>query len=186
MMEKLMAFTDYFRKIPVVFLVAIVCMLGIVLFIPEEYANILAVDGFRNEYRVFLGPVFLLTISLSVVRVFDYFVQAHNQRQKLKEMQKTLHNLTPEEKGYLVSYIKGKKNTVYVGMEDGIMAGLHSKGITYLATNMGDILDGFAFNLHPWARDYLEQNSHLLNGYAGFPMTPSQKLNSTYYGLLNK
>lgn len=178
MMDKLTGFADYFRKIPAAFLVAIVSVLGLILFLPEEYAKTLAVDGFRNEYRVFLGPAFLLTLSFCAARILNFFIQGHRQKQKAKKRQKALHNLTPEEKGYLVSYIEGQQNTVNVGMDDGVMAGLRSKGITYLAANMGDLLNGFAFNLQPWAREYLDQNPHLLDGYVGSPMTPRQKLYS--------
>ncbi|MDB9952014.1 superinfection exclusion B family protein [Porticoccaceae bacterium] len=178
MLEKLTGFAEYFRKIPAAFLVAIVSVLGLILFLPEEYAKTLAVDGFRIEYRVFLGPALLLTVSFCAARVFNFFIQVYRQKQALKRLQEALHSLTPEEKGYLIPYIEGKQNTVNVGMDDGVMAGLRSKGIIYLAANMGDLLNGFAFNLQPWARDYLEKNPHLLDGYAGGPMTPRQKMHS--------
>ena len=55
-MEKLTGLVDYFRKIPAVFLVAIVSVLALILFLPEETAKTLAVDGFRDKYRVYLGP----------------------------------------------------------------------------------------------------------------------------------
>ena len=179
-MEKLTGFADYFRKIPAAFLVAIVSVLGLILFLPEEYAKTLAVDGFRNEYRVFLGPAFLLTLSFCAARIFNFFMQGYRQKQALKKRQQALHNLTPEEKGYLIPYIEGQQNTVNVGMDDGVMAGLRSKGITYLAASMGDLLHGFAFNLQPWAREYLEKNPRLLDGYVGGPMTPRQKLHSRW------
>ncbi|VEN74871.1 Superinfection exclusion protein B [Candidatus Desulfarcum epimagneticum] len=176
MMDKLTSFTDYFRKIPAAFLVAIVTVLGLILFLPENYAKIVAVDGFRNKYRVYLGPAFLLTLSFCVARIFIFIMQGQAQRKALKIKQEYLHRLTPEEKGYLVPYIDGQQNSVYVGMEDGVMSGLRAKGITYLAANMGDVLNGFAFNLQPWAREYLESNHHLLDGHAGRPRTPQQRI----------
>jgi len=176
MMDKLTGLTDYFRKIPAAFLVAIVCVLALILFIPNELAKTLAVDEFRNKYRMFLGPAFLLTVSFSVARIFMFFLNGHYQRKSLKAKQESLHKLTPEEKGYLIPFIKDQQNSVYVGMDDGIMAGLRAKSITYLAVNMGSVLDGFAFNLQSWARDYLEMNPNLLKGYAGQPKTPQQKL----------
>ena len=180
MMDKLTSFADYFRKIPAAFLVAIVSVLGLILFLPESYAKIVAVDGFREQYRVYLGPVFLLTLSFSIARVFMFFMQGHNQRKALKAQQESLHKLTPEEKGYLAPFIFGQQNSINVGMDDGVMAGLRSKGITYLAANMGSMLDGFAFNLQPWARECLEKNHNLLEGHAGQPMTPQQKLHSRW------
>ncbi|WP_417536780.1 super-infection exclusion protein B [Methylophaga sp.] len=178
MMEKLTGLADYFRKVPAAFLVAIVTVLGLILFLPENYAKVVAVDGFRNEYRVYLGPAFLLTLSFCVARVFIFVMHGQALRKALKKKQQSLHKLTPEEKGYLIPFIQGQQNSVYVGMEDGVMSGLRAKGITYLAANMGDMLRGFAFNLQPWAREYLESNPHLLDGYSGQPMTPQQKLHA--------
>lgn len=180
MIEKLTEFADYFRKVPTAFLVAIISAVGLILFLPEDHAKILAVDDFRNEYRVFLGPAFLLTLSFCAARIFNFFKQRYRKKHALKKRQQALHSLTPEEKGYLIPYIEGLQNTVNVGLDDGVMAGLHSKGITYRAANIGSLLDGFAFNLQPWAREYLEKNPHLLNGYVGEPMTPHQKLYSRW------
>lgn len=73
-------------------------------------------------------------------------------------------------------YIIEKKSSVYVGLEDGVMSSLQSKGITYKASSHGDVLNCFAFNLQPWAREYLENNVQLLNNYVGEPLTPQQKL----------
>lgn len=98
MIDKLTAFSDYFIKIPAAFLVAIISVLGLILFLPEEYSKTLAVDGFRNEYRVFLGPAFLLTLSFCAARLFHFLMQGYRQRQTLKKRQAVLHNLTPEEK----------------------------------------------------------------------------------------
>ncbi len=174
-MEKLTEFAEYFRKIPAAFLVAILSVLGLILFLPEDYARTVAVDGFRNEFRVYIGPAFLLVLSFCAARIFTFFMQGHNQRKATKARQEILHSLTPEEKGYLIPYIQNQQNTVHVGMDDGIMAGLRSKSITYLAANVGDLLNGFAFNLQPWARQYLEENPHLLDGYVGQPQTPRQR-----------
>lgn len=177
-MDKFTAFAEYFRKIPAAFFVAVLTVLGLVLFLPEQYAKILAVDTFRSQYRAFIGPAFLLVLAFGAARLFTWLAGAHTQRKLVKERNELLHKLTPEEKGYLVPYIQNEQNSVYVGMDDGVMAGLRKKGVTYLAANMGDLLNGFAFNLQPWAREYLQSNLQLLDGYAGQPMTPRQKLHA--------
>jgi len=180
MLDKITGFADYFRKIPAVFLVAIISVLGMILFLSEETAKILAVEGFREKYRVFLGPALLLTVSFLVARSFTFLRQEYIKKENLKTRKEALHQLTPEEKGYLVPYIEGRKNSIYVGIDNGIMSGLEAKRITYRASSMGNLLDGFAFNLQPWAREYLEENPHLLDGYAGNPVTPRHKLFSTW------
>ncbi|WCD81798.1 super-infection exclusion protein B [Pseudomonas sp. TUM22785] len=179
-MEKITELAEYFRKVPAAFLVAILSVLGLILFLPEGLAKAVAVDNFREEFRIYLGPAFLLVLSFCIARIFTFLMQDHKQKKANKELKDLLHNLTPEEKGYLIPYIIHKQNTVHVGMDDGVMAGLRSKRITYLAANVGDILDGFAFNLQPWARKYLEENQQLLDGYVGEPRTPRQRRGLTW------
>lgn len=179
-MEKWTTIIDYIRKVPVAFLVAILVTFGLVLFVPDKYAQILAIDTFRTQYRIYLGPAFLLLLTLFTARLYTQLAQRYTELKVIQERQKTLHYLTPEEKSYLAEFIYGELNSIYVGMEDGVMAGLRQKGITYLASNVGNVLDGFAFNLQPWARQYLQDNKHLLNGQAGGPRTPQEKLFSRW------
>jgi hypothetical protein len=177
-MGKLTGFADYFRKVPAAFLVAIVTVLALILFLPEEYAKAIAVDSFREQYRVYIGPVFLLTLSFCVARFYMSLMDSYNQKKALKSKQESLRKLTSEEQGYLIPFIAGKKNSIKVGLDDGVMAGLSAKGITYCPTSRGSKLDGFAFNLYPWAREYLDENPNLLDGASGLPMTPQQRMNS--------
>ena len=178
MINKFTGLADYFRKIPAAFLVAISTVLGLILFLPEELAKLVAVDNFREQYRLYIGPAFLLTISFCAARIYTFLIRGYNQKKALKLKQKSLHKLTPNEKGYLVHFVIHQQNSVNVGMDDGVMAGLRSKGITYAPTRIGSALDGFAFNLQPWAREYLDENPQLLDGAEGAPMTPQQKIQS--------
>lgn len=180
MLDKLPSLAEYLRKIPAAFLVAIACALGIVLFASDKVAVTLAVDGFRNAYRVFLGPAFILVVAFLVARICMHVLRVLRSRKTSKLRLEMLHKLTPEEKGYLVQYIHHGANSIYVGMDDGVMGGLQAKGITYRAANMGSVLQGFAFNLQPWAREYLEGNPTLLHGHMGQPKTPREKLHDEW------
>lgn len=175
-MEKWTSIVEYVRKVPLAFVIAVLSSLSLILFAPDQYAKILSIDTFRDQYRVFLGPAFILFFAFTIAKIYTAFADAYAQRSNVKTRRKTLHSLTPEEKGYLVQYIHKRANSIYVGMDDGIMAGLQRKGITYRAANMGSLVDGFAFNLQPWAREYLESNPNLLDGHVGKPLTPRQKL----------
>jgi len=105
MVKILTDLTNYLRKIPAAFLVAIATVLGLILLLPEETAKVLAVAEFREEYRIFLGPAFLLAVSFLVARIFMFLMQGYTEKQNLKSRQDALHHLTPEEKGYLAPYI---------------------------------------------------------------------------------
>ena len=175
-MEAFTKLADYFRKIPPAFLLAIATILGLIRFLPEEMAKTLAVYEFRIKHSIWIGPTFWLAVVFLVVHLFIYLKQKYSQGQQLKNMQKQLHQLTPEEKGYLLPYIKEQRNTIYVGPEDGIMNGLVAKGIICRISDSGTLTEGFPFNLESWAREYLVINTNLLDGHSGEPKTPVKKL----------
>ncbi|HDX7635700.1 TPA: superinfection exclusion B family protein, partial [Escherichia coli] len=104
-MDVITGVAEFFRKVPAAFLVAITCVLGLILFLPDSLAVKVAVDGFRNEYRIFIGPAFLLSVSYLVARVYLSFYDLLGERQAKKVRTSYLEKLTAEEKGYLKSYI---------------------------------------------------------------------------------
>lgn len=92
--------------------------------------------------------------------------QKSRKSRKLMELRKAdLVNLTPNEKAYLAPYIFGEETTQYFLMEDGIKGSLEARNILYRASNMGDMVNGWAYNIQPWARDHLRNNPHLLEGF---------------------
>ena len=176
MIDKLTSITEFLLKIPAALLAAFIVTISIILFVPEDTAKTLSVDGFREQYRVFLGPAFILFVAIASARLIQIPISAWKTKKLLIKRQEALHNLTPQEKGYLTVYILGQQNTINVGVNDGVMCGLVSKRITYLASTTGTTLDGFPFNLSDWARKYLNANPHLLEGAVGSPRTPQQLL----------
>ncbi len=126
-MEKLTGFVDYFRKIPAPFLVAIVTVLALILFSSEQYAKMLAVDGFREQHRGYLGFAFLLSVGYAAARIYMFFMQGHKQRKTKKAKGESLHRLTPEEKGYLLTFIEEKQTSIYVSLSDGVMGWLQKE-----------------------------------------------------------
>lgn len=176
MLEKLTAFTESLLKIPAALLVALIATISIILFVPESIANTLSIDGFREQFRVYLGPSLLLLIAIACVRLAQLPINIWKAKKLHAQRQETLHNLTSQEKGYLSKYIIDDQNTINVGANDGVMAGLVHKRIVYLASQTGNISDGFPFNLHDWARKYLKENPPLLEGAIGSPRTPDEIL----------
>ncbi len=157
--------------LPVSFLVSIAMVLGLILFSSAEIANTLSVDEFRMKYRAYLGPAFLVTVFLLFSRLCSIGARKYRGWRNLKRTQKLLHQLTPEEKGYLVPYILGQTNTIHARLDDGIIGGLLMKRVVFRVGDVGYLNGENPFNLQPWARNYLEQNPHLLDGHQG-ELTP--------------
>ena len=174
-MKKVTDLSEYFRKIPVPFLVAIISVLSLILFLPETVAKILAVDDFRNQFRVFLGPAMLLAITFLIARIYIFIRAGFIKKREIRDHQQILHKLTSAEKGFLVRFMSGE-NTLYVGIDDGVMGGLIAKRVAYRSSQVGNYIDGFAHNLQQWAREYLEQHPELLDGATEPPKPPSERL----------
>jgi len=173
-MHKIVALcVKYLREIPTYFLIAPTAILGLTLFLPEHLAKALALAEFRAEYRVFIGPAFWLAFSLLVGRLFSICRQQCRRKQALKAAQKSLHHLTPEEEGHLAVYVLGEETIRYVSIEDKVMRGLAMRGIIRHAARRSFLLEGVAYSLQPWAREYLEKNPHLLEDYA-FARDPNE------------
>jgi len=164
MIDKFKDVAEYLSKIPLAFLIAILSFLGITLFSPEYVAEKLAIDGFRETFRVLLGPSFLLTFSFFIARLFTKLKTLIHEKKTLKERYSMLRDLTPAEKAYLAPYIFDQETTQYFGAEDGIKGSLEAKIIIYQASVMGHLITGFAYNLQPWAREYLTKHPELLEG----------------------
>jgi hypothetical protein len=175
-MDKIADVLEALKSIPTQFLIAVAIALGLVLFLPDHLAATLAVDGFRQSFRIFLGPAFIVICSFLLARICALALVPFRQRQNLKALEARLKVLTAEEKGYLVPFILGGQNTIHVSHTDGTAGGLRAKEILYLGSNMFSLVEGMPLNMQPWARRYLEANPQLLEGAAGRPLSPSEQL----------
>jgi len=113
--------------------------------------------------------------AFAIARFYRFICAQFKKRKQVLEQYESLFHLTAQEKGYLACYILDGQNTVYVGLDDGVMQGLASKRITCRVSGVGNILQGFPFNLNDWARTYLEMNPGLLHGAIGEPLTPEER-----------
>jgi len=176
MIDKALKTLDWLRKAPTWLLLALSIVLALLLFLPSEIAETLAVRDFRNSYRKFLGPAFLIVASVFITKaqlsLNDFRRRKANQRRRLLQPL----NLTAEEKGYLAQFILHGRNSIHVAMGDGVAGGLEAKGSICRSSNAFNILEGPPFNLQPWARDYLSEHPDLLEGAVGAPQTNEERI----------
>jgi Super-infection exclusion protein B len=150
-------------------LFAIALASGIALFSPEQWIKAMGIAEFRDEYRSLLGGAFLFSGCTVATRLV--FASGSFLRQRFvwwrneKRLQEGLRNLTPDEKAYLLPFIKDQVASRKFREEDGIKGSLVHKTILVRASQMGSLLEGFDFALQPWAREYLEKHPELLDGY---------------------
>ncbi|WP_281212778.1 super-infection exclusion protein B [Shewanella insulae] len=159
---------------------------GIVLFGSGELIATIGLNEFRDANKPYIGGCFVLSLSIvfaqtitgafGVAKALIAKWQKSRSSKKAMESRKAdLVNLTPDEKAYLAPYVLGQETTQYFLMEDGIKGSLEAKGILYRASNMGDMVTGWAYNIQPWAREHLQNNPNLLEGF-----TPNMRRHSRW------
>lgn len=176
MFDSILKGLEQLRRIPAGFLLSLSIVLGLLLFLPDKIANILSVKEFRDGYRSFLGPGFLLLVAFTTTKAITGIVEYFRERRLLRFRKRQLHDLTPEEKGYLYEFIINGRNTIYVAPSDGTAGGLLAKEIVYQASTTINILEGVPYNLQPWARQYLTVHRELLKGGVGRPLTTQERV----------
>lgn len=90
-------------------------------------------------------------------------------------MSERLDSLTEDEKQILRFYIAEQTKSNVLRIDDGIVQGLVSTGIIYRAASVGNMLEGFSYNLSDFAWNYLSVYPHLLEGTTNTYRTDKRK-----------
>ena len=139
---------------------------GILLFSPSEFISRVGLDEMLKSYHSHFGIAFLISIAVIAVECLFWIAKRIKARIREGEVKRNLQGmlaeLTPSEKEYLAPYIFNQVNTQFFGVSDGIAQGLQAKGVLYRSSNIGNIFDGFPYNLQPWARQFLYENPELI------------------------
>ncbi len=140
---------------------------GTILFAPDALAVTIGIDALRAIMRPYLGFFFIVTIGVAIVqigtKVFEGIKKKRDQSKAMKVLQDRLHKLTQDEKRILCGYILTDCRTQYFSVEDGVVTGLEQAKVIYRASSVGDLYGkGFAFNIQPWAWEYLKDRKELI------------------------
>lgn len=154
-------------KLPPILLFGISLASAIFLFVPDQVLSLLSILEFRNQYKSWIGIIFVLSVGLFAGYVLNFSRKAITNffsRWKIRRQGKDrLKKLTPKEKTILRAYIEPEMRTRYWMQEDGIVRGLEQASILYQAsTSPNWARDGlYAFNINDWAWDELTKNPKL-------------------------
>ena len=137
----------------------------LITFLPETIASELNLLNFREKYQTYLTICIILTSSyylfivLKYIGIFILGIIVNDKKTAINYMKKYM---SPDEMGLLVQTFYDKnemrfKSTGYIDLSDGRRTPLESKKIIYLAAQMGSTLYGFAYNLQPYALEFLNE-----------------------------
>jgi hypothetical protein len=150
------------------FIVAFGIAAGVLLFASDSLLKRLGLAEFVQKYRFGLGLTLVISAALLVVYIALFFVGLGKNRWhrgKAKEGAiKRLHDLTEEEKQILRYFLAYNTRSTMLKFGDGVVQGLAQRGIIYCSDSVGNVFEGFPYNISDWAWDYLRQYPELLEG----------------------
>ena len=148
------------------YLLPIALFTGFVLFAPPEWLATFGLTTVVEGYRWIFGLAFLLSavllVSSGLVEVLTFASRSILDRRLLRQRRRRLHQLSGSEKEVLLGYIEYRTRTRYLPPTSGEVGGLVAENILFQSSNLGDI-DAFAYNIKPWAWDYLNAHPELLD-----------------------
>jgi len=154
---------DAYKKLPASLFLTIGIVLSIVLFSPDFFAKSIGIQYFRESYKVFIGPVWLLVIAILISRGIGLVQLKFRKIKAERHRKKQLENLTPDEKHCLLHFTEGQLPTIYRNMHDSAICALATKKIVYRASAIVMDFDVIPYCIQPWAKEILEKYPDLLD-----------------------
>lgn len=161
------AFVD-FLKLPLSIWSALALASGCVLFLPDVVIESLYLLEVKEQYRLIIGAIFLLSLSLVTVsfigKVWGLVVEQINFRRVKREQIKYLSGLDSLKTNLIIKFLQMPTHTLPLPFDDGVTAELNGYGIISLTSSMQTLShEGYEVNyfLQPWVRDLIKENKKL-------------------------
>ena len=115
------------------------------------------------DKSLFFELLIISTVVLWIIfQLGKYYGRYKGDKATLEKLEQLLHNLTPDEKTYLSSYVINDEKTQHFKIKDSVSEVLEKKIIIYKPNSAEDLVLGHTYNIQPWAKKYLVKNPHLL------------------------
>lgn len=143
---------------------------GLVLFLPDDVLSSRLGIQLLPWLRSVLGYVFIVAVALTVaeivVSVMDIartrFAQWWRRKSTVRAVIRQLHNLSPDEKAYLATFVRDDTITQSMPINDGIVQSLVKKRIIYRASVLSQVGAHFPHNLQPLVYEHLKKHPEVL------------------------
>ena len=125
----------------------------------NKIVDLFSLTSFVETNKAYLGIGFIVTGTALVGKLVIYWYKRWQQHRMFI---KTIANLTAEEEGVILQFIKNNSDTIPLSYRDGVIGGLTAKKIIFRASNVGHPGFDFTFdyNIQPWVKNYLKYNSY--------------------------
>ena len=144
----------------------LVTISSILLFSPTELITLIGLTKLKEITQPWVGGIWIISLSILVTEIahptYQFLTKKVKDWLSLRRGHKRLEQLTPDEKAFLKHYIEHDTRTNSSSLADGIVNELVTVGIVRRASNMGLYDNFFAYNIQPWAWNYLKKNRSLV------------------------
>lgn len=151
-----------FIKLPLKFLWVAVVFSGLTLFLPTEMIKEFGLDVLLENYRPWLGVLFIFSSCLVVIEALKIgWQRLKNNRKKAIQNSKLLRhlfNLDPHEKSVLREFIILDRNTLQLPCDNPTISGMISDGVLEIIGSSGErSLAGIlmAVKINPIVKDFM-------------------------------
>ncbi|MFV1977614.1 MAG: superinfection exclusion B family protein [Candidatus Scalindua sp.] len=165
-MEQLFAWMKLPKRVawPIVFVCALL------LWGPADFNKGLGLDLFVEQYRVWVGVVFLFFLATGLTPLapwcYEYIRNKIEEKRLIDAAKKRVSDLTPEEKEVLRTYIDKNTRSCDLNIQNGVVSGLMSAGFLVLAfkVSYGGTRGSYTFpvNISDWAWEFLRNHPEIL------------------------
>jgi len=156
---------EWFKPRPSLYL-AIFLASGVLLFAPEQIVRLLALDAIVSDHRAWIGALFLVSACLLLAQGSGWLFANTNSPLyrwwQTRRLHVFLEDLSSPEKAVLKKFVERDETTQYFEYQDGVVSGLVKKRILWRASDLAASFTTFAYNIQPWAREYLRKYPKLL------------------------
>ena len=136
------------------------------LLLTPEQLDYLGLSTLNEQARAWVAVAFILTAALLLGHAAFEAAAITRERWKRRVLQKyrqaELHKLSPEEKAVLAEYLLLDTKTMRLGAGSGVAGGLEASKIVFRSSSIGSMGSGFAYNIQPWAWEYLKRHPEAL------------------------
>lgn len=158
-------FLDWLKLAPR-YLLGIAFATGIYLLLGQAQLEKVGFWRYDRLIRPWTFVVFLISAAFLAAHLasdgLSHLREKSRERRKKRRLEARLHDLTPDEQETLAGYLRENTKTSYLDAMSGVTGGLEAAGIIYRSSSLGSGGFRFAYNLQPWAWEYLKANPGLV------------------------
>lgn len=138
----------------------------IITLVPDNFAQMLRIDEFRNKYQTYISLCIIIVGAYYVLKILEWIIVSIKRRLYSAEKNAIRYlkeSMTPDEMKLLIEKFYDKNNNVFrsagwIDLSDGRKAALENKFILYQAASVSNWGYTFAYNLQPYAYNFLNEN----------------------------